>query len=1056
MAWIIYKPSMRTSFILLSFLLCSLLCWGQHLQTAGKKIVDHNGQEVILRGVGMGGWMLQEGYMMQSADIEGAGTQHGFKQKLVELIGETKTAAFYDAWLANHVTKTDIDSLASWGFNSVRLPMHYNLFTLPIEEEPVAGSHTWLPKGFEMVDRLLDWCASNEIYLILDLHAAPGGQGYNADICDYDETKPSLWESSLNRDKTVALWRKLAERYHDKAWIGGYDLLNETNWNMDNNDLLKSLYLDITTAIRAVDQTHIIFIEGNWFANDFTGLTPPWDSNMAYSFHKYWGYNSQESIQWMLDMRNQHNIPIWCGESGENSNVWFRDAIKLFEEQGIGWSWWPFKRFETTVSPFSVATNAGYQQILNYWRGQAAMPSVDNAYNSLMQIADNLLVANNTFNKDVVDAMIRQPQTDATIPFSTHTIPGLIHLSDYDLGTLNHAYYDRDYANYQQDTGEFTAWNAGWVYRNDGVDIESNETGTGNGLHLSHLHQGEWTKYTVHVSEPGAYTVKATVASTETGGQFHLLLDGESITEVQQVSSTGGWTQFSDKNIYNVVMGAGSHSLVFQVDSDVAFNISSLEFTKTATVESVPFNPLNAYTGTDEKSVRLVLNHAVDQATLASLSPTDFDLNVNGNSLTISAYQLDPENPRVLVISLEDYLYHTDQILLGYTADKIASVYGQVLGSFTNEVVINNLPDRHWVPGKIESEDYFQMQGLSPEDTTDEGGGVNLGYTDVGDYADYRIFVSQGAAYQLDCRLAAAYQSGRIGFYLMDNGAETYLGELNTPVTGGWQQWSTTGTDFFLPKGIHTLRIKVLAAGFNINWMQFTVLDGDNDGVSDTDDQCPNSAAGAMVDANGCEIFAFPPSNYSLVTTDATCVDGENGAIEISIEDTSYEYVLSITGQDPLTYNETTPSPLLIDGLTAGSYQVCVTIEGIDHYEQCFNVVVGAPELLTGRAEVDQTNGILTLLLSGADTYYVMLNGSTETVATNVYKAPLEQGLNSLKVSTDLDCQGTVEEQLFLFDTFACYPNPTKGTFQELLPNNRGGYTQSLFNLQGKEKPPKS
>ena len=181
----------------------------QMLSTSGHNIVNSNNEEVLLRGVGLGGWMLQEGYMMNSNGA--ADTQHEFKQKLINLIGETETQVFYDNWLDNFVTEEDIDSIGSWGYNSVRLAMHYNLFTLPIEDEPVAGENTWLNKGFEMLDSLLDWCESNKMYLILDLHGAPGGQGKNADISDYDPSKPSLWENNLNKEKTVALWKKLAD-----------------------------------------------------------------------------------------------------------------------------------------------------------------------------------------------------------------------------------------------------------------------------------------------------------------------------------------------------------------------------------------------------------------------------------------------------------------------------------------------------------------------------------------------------------------------------------------------------------------------------------------------------------------------------------------------------------------------------------------------------------------------------------------------------------------------------------------------------------------------------
>lgn len=217
--------------------------------------------------------MVQEGYMLQTAGF--ANPQHEIRATIEELIGETNTDAFYDAWLANHVRRADIDSMKAWGFNSVRLPMHYNLFTLPIEEEPIAGQQTWLNKGFELTDSVISWCAQNEMYVILDLHAAPGGQGQDAGISDYDPTKPSLWESDANQDKMVALWQRLAERYADEPWVAGYDLLNEPNWPLPGNVAMRNLYERATDSIRTVDSMHMLIIEGNWFANDFTGLPPP-------------------------------------------------------------------------------------------------------------------------------------------------------------------------------------------------------------------------------------------------------------------------------------------------------------------------------------------------------------------------------------------------------------------------------------------------------------------------------------------------------------------------------------------------------------------------------------------------------------------------------------------------------------------------------------------------------------------------------------------------------------------------------------------------------------
>ena len=79
---------------------------------------------------------------------------------------------------------------------------------------------------------------------------------------------------------------------------------------------LKKLFSEITDAIRMIDKNHIIFIEGNQFANDYTGLTPPWDNNMAYSFHKYWNPTTVETIQKYLDLREKYNVPYLDGRIG--------------------------------------------------------------------------------------------------------------------------------------------------------------------------------------------------------------------------------------------------------------------------------------------------------------------------------------------------------------------------------------------------------------------------------------------------------------------------------------------------------------------------------------------------------------------------------------------------------------------------------------------------------------------------------------------------------------------------------------------------------------------
>jgi carboxylesterase type B len=383
------------------------------LRARGERIVDGQGREVLLRGMGLGGWMLQEGYML---GIKKEGTQHSVRARIADLVGQEETDRFYRLWRENHMTRADVDRLAASGFNSIRLPMHYNLFTLPIEEEPVEGRDTWLPAGFEMTDRLLDWCRANRMYLILDLHAAPGGQGKDANISDYDPAKPSLWESGENRRKTVALWRKLAERYANEPWIGGYDILNEPNWTFEDKDKngredvsnapIWDLYKQITRAIREVDTNHIIIVEGNGWGNNYNGFPGPWDPNLVMSFHKYWNPNTEEAIGHFLALRTKYRMPIWLGESGENTNDWFRECVGLVEKYQVGWAWWPHKKLFSPRCIMTVTAPDDFKKVVDYWNGEGERPSRESARRGLFELVENLKAEKCRYNADVAQALI--------------------------------------------------------------------------------------------------------------------------------------------------------------------------------------------------------------------------------------------------------------------------------------------------------------------------------------------------------------------------------------------------------------------------------------------------------------------------------------------------------------------------------------------------------------------------------------------------------------------------------------------------------------------------
>ncbi len=551
---------------------------GGFLRTSGKQIVDGEGNNVVLRGMGLGNWMLQEPYMMNVSGI--ANNQQQLKAKITDLVGTDHMAAFYDSWLTNAFREIDVQTLAQSGFNSIRLPMHYNLFTLPADQEPVPGQNTWLPTGFKLVDDLLTWCESNHVYLILDMHACPGGQGYDQAISDYSPPAPSLWESSTNRSKLIALWRELAGRYAARQWIGGYDVINEPNWTFENksnlngcsdqtNAPLRQLMMDLTTAIRQADTNHIIFLMGNCWGGNYNGMLPPWDPNLVIGFHKYWDDPTAASLQGWVNLRDQWNMPVWLGESGENSNEWFRDVVRASEQLNIGWAWWPWKKIGDIAGPVFIRKPAGYQAILDYWRNAGPRPSTNAALNGLLALAQAARFENCDLHRDVLDALIRPDPQGVTLPFKTNTVPGLVFASDYDLGRQGEAYFD---------TTTTDPYNSGSAFRNDSVDIQSvSDPLPANGYNLGWLDPGDWMKYSVAPLVPGPYRVYARVAGGAADGSFYLESGGSNVTGIIAVPSSGGWQNWTTIPVANLSNSPALSSFKLVVATH-GFNLSWLSF----------------------------------------------------------------------------------------------------------------------------------------------------------------------------------------------------------------------------------------------------------------------------------------------------------------------------------------------------------------------------------------------------------------------------------------------------------------------------------------------
>ncbi len=840
---------MKKTLLFSLLLLCPLVLEAQttYVRASGKQIVDKSGANLILRSIGTGNWMLQEGYMMQTSGV--AGTQHEFKKKLTDLIGIDKTNQFYTVWLDNHFRKIDVDSMARWGFNCVRPALHYNLFTPAIEDEPVAGTYTWLESGFVRLDSLIAWCAANKMYVMLDMHGAPGGQGKDAAISDYDASKPSLWENEANKAKLVALWRKIAERYASNPWIAGYDLLNETNWTFPegNNSQLKALYARITTAIREVDPNHMIVIEGNWFANDFSGLTPAWDNNMAYSFHKYWTVNNTASIQWILDLRNNTNRPVWLGESGENSNRWFTDCIELMEKNNIGWSFWPVKKSGIN-NVFKVNTNSDYTDLINYWKGSAAKPTADKAFQAVMTFAENHKSNNCTVQYDVIDAMIRQPQTTDTKPFKANTTASTIYAVDYDFGRAGYAYSDNTDADYHLSNDNYTAWNNGYAYRSDGVDIESCSDATTNGWDVGWIEDGEWMQYSIQSAETMTYNVLLRYASQTATAKAYIEINGKRASKTVSLSPSGSWTTWKTAAIPNVIIPAGLVKIKIVFETGGA-NFNYFQLRNPKTIDNTAFELLSAETATWANSITLKLNKTAE-----TLTGNPFVIKVNGKEATILSTIVSATDNSCIDIKIAEPVLNTDLLTVDYTVNACTNGT-QSLGTFQNQQIKNNIIAHQNIPGKIEAENFAINNGFSFETCTDTGAGTNTSYAATDKYLDYYTWVANTGTYKMDFRISVNTASAQIAILKDDSGSMIPQKSVSFNNTGGWQNWQTQSTTVPLNSGKNIIRLLSRTDGYNLNWIQFSQL---------TPIECPQTPVLSFYPNPAHDIF-FLKFNYAAV-----------------------------------------------------------------------------------------------------------------------------------------------------------------------------------------------
>jgi len=340
------------------------------LKTEKTKIVTSRNKPIFLSGVNLGGWLMMEAYLLRAPNRP----ERYFRRNFTKALGPKALQSFDESFRQHFIQEKDIRDIARLGFNCIRVPFHYRL----VEKSP----YKYDEDGLRLLDKVLRWGEKYKIWMILDLHAAPGCQNHDWHSDSFGQAE--FWTKKGYQRRAIALWEFLADRYKQKKYLAGYDLLNETVLHRTTRPL-NTLYKQIIKAIRSVDRNHILFIEGNHWAQDINCLDQFDDDNYVLSIHNYepldftfnlvphltyppkvngktWNVQAiRKRLFLYTKISKKHNAPIFVGEFGVNArqglyreHKWLEDTLKCYKEFGFHWTYWTYKAIKNSEHPDGI------------------------------------------------------------------------------------------------------------------------------------------------------------------------------------------------------------------------------------------------------------------------------------------------------------------------------------------------------------------------------------------------------------------------------------------------------------------------------------------------------------------------------------------------------------------------------------------------------------------------------------------------------------------------------------------------------------------------------
>ncbi|WP_457390779.1 cellulase family glycosylhydrolase [Roseateles sp. P5_E1] len=796
------------------------------LKTDGTQWVNASGKQVLLKGTNLGNWLVQEFWMMGQGG-NGVTDQCTLEAKLTERFGydekERLIKLFRDSW----ITTRDWDQLQAFGFNIVRLPILWS--AIEDEKKPKAlRADAW---------KYLDWSIAEAkkrgIYVILDLHGAPGGQTPNDHTGCAGQNK--YWTDAQAQERTKWLWQQIATRYKDEPVVAAYDPLNEP-WGSTAEAMVARVE-ELYKTIRAIDDKHIVLLPSHYGSIDGYGNpTAKGFTNVAFEIHPYPGLFGDRPGDSPYAI---HRDWLRCGSAGTAGVCAYNKQVSDLKIPLLVGEFQPWQGagldLGGQIGRATYDTYASYGWASTSWAYKLVSPAggsgkgtwgmVTNAVNSNFDTGVGLVAKASTWDCAGWDSGFSNA---CAVKAATIKVGGTGRKTYYFVIKSGASGGSNPDVSFDKISITNTATNAELI------------TNGGFGSNTG------WTELTISGKLNLDFNASA-AGKSPTGSEGAVLrvtrpdgITGEINGGVYQAIILEGGQTYALNGVFKDNGSANTWAEMYLLDKepvqgkDVIDMNGKVDFT-TATVAEI--EALFKSYATQAYDV----HSGLAQWMVSSTAPEVFQLPARPSSLKLT----EGNNSNAL-----SWNASTDAKVTGYNvyraigaggafaklAEKVTTAtytdataatgttYYYVVTALTaaNESYYSDAASTAVlavpVPATLQAEAFTGMNGVQTETCTDTGGGQDVGYFDPDDYIEFKINVAAAGNFTIDYRLASA--NGSTGFEVWVDGAKA-VDVMAVPNTGGWQTWATqTSTPFAMAAGNHTLRLKSIGKEWNLNWLK--------------------------------------------------------------------------------------------------------------------------------------------------------------------------------------------------------------------------------------------